>query len=66
VVSRRVSGRCAALEWDANERRYGCGVLMTPGRWLRVLGWLPTRWSQALVARWIAAGRGCDADLESG
>ena len=63
-ASRRRSGPCAALCWDTGQGRYLCGVLAdatqaaaTQGGWRRRL-WL------ALVRRWIAAGQGCDADLQ--
>jgi len=50
-----------ALRWSATQRRYECGALVAPAE---VLGWwgrIPgaRRW----VARWIAAGQGCDASL---
>jgi hypothetical protein len=61
VLSRRTRGACVALDWDEAAVRYRCGALATPQRWLR---WLPPAWGRALAARWIAAGRGCDSDLE--
>lgn len=64
LVSRRRHGACAALVWHEPRSRYGCGVLESPARHLPLLGWLPRAWAQRWVARWIAAGRGCDADLE--
>ena len=64
VISRKRSGACDALRWDAAQRLYRCGALSdTEG----VLGW---RWRWAapllrrLAARWIAAGVGCDASLQ--
>lgn len=60
-VSRRIRGRCAALRWQADAGQYRCGVLTEP---TRHLPWLPARWAQALVRRWIAAQQGCDADLQ--
>lgn len=65
VVSRRRHGACAALRWSAEDRRYVCGMLVAPrgarrGRIARLL----ERPLRALIARWIAAGRGCDSDLE--
>jgi hypothetical protein len=64
VVSRRRHGACAALAWDDADGRYGCGVLQQPRRHLSLFRLLPQRWAQRVVARWIAAGRGCDADFE--
>lgn len=61
-VSRRRRGRCAALQWHTEAGLYRCGVLLAPARHLP---WLPARWAQALVRRWIAAQQGCDADLQA-
>jgi hypothetical protein len=66
VVSRRRQGACDALAWNDAKRRYDCGVLQDPGRHLALLRLLPKPWAQRLVSRWIAAGQGCDADLERG
>jgi hypothetical protein len=63
VLSRRRRGPCSALQWDAAASRYRCGALAEPGRHLR---WLPASWARRLVRRWIAAGTGCDAELEAG
>jgi hypothetical protein len=52
VVSRRLRGACSALHWQNS--RYHCGVLLKARHPL-------TRW---LLARWIAAGIGCDSTLE--
>ncbi|MES2888848.1 MAG: hypothetical protein V4739_12680 [Pseudomonadota bacterium] len=64
VLSRRLRGACVAVRWAPDQRRYTCGVVEAPQRW-----WpLPWRWTQRLAAhwsrRWIAAGRGCDCDIE--
>jgi hypothetical protein len=50
VLSRKLKGACTALRWEG--ARYTCGALQ--GGRLR-------RW---WVARWIAAGQGCDSSLE--
>lgn len=67
LASRRTQGECAALEWQ--EDRYRCGLLRAPlahllGRRERHPGPLdaPLR---ALARRWIAAGQGCDADIQT-
>ncbi|MBK9133600.1 MAG: hypothetical protein IPM15_04390 [Betaproteobacteria bacterium] len=62
-LSRRRCGACVALAWSGEERRYRCGALAEPARWLP---WLPRAWAPRLVRRWIAAGVACDADLEAG
>jgi len=62
VVSRRRSGACVALRWDAAQQRYHCGMVVDPGS---VIGWRNawvTRALRALAWRWIAAGAGCDAE----
>jgi hypothetical protein len=56
LISMRRQGACRALRWDAENRRYDCGALARAAH----LG----PWPQRLVARWIAAGAGCDATLE--
>jgi hypothetical protein len=73
LLSRRRRGACVALAWSEVEAtsndpsdataggNYRCGVLVAPGRWLP---WLPAPLARALARRWIAAGRGCDAELE--
>ncbi|MBS0392235.1 MAG: hypothetical protein KGM60_11980 [Comamonadaceae bacterium] len=59
VLSRRRSGACVMLRWDEAQQRYGCGALMAaPQGWLGLV-------RQRLVRRWIAAGAGCDADLQA-
>ena len=64
VISRKRSGACDALRWDAVQRLYRCGVLSDTES---VLG---PRWRWAapllrrLAARWISAGVGCDASLQ--
>ncbi len=60
-LSRRRSGACRALAWEASRGRYVCGALAEPARWMPVL---PPAWARWLVARWIGAARGCDSDLE--
>jgi hypothetical protein len=66
LVSRRRTGRCAALAWQEDPGRYVCGLLDDPAwaAWpgLQALARLRRR----LIARRIAAGAGCDAWLETG
>ena len=61
LLSRRRRGACKALQWDPDGRRYLCGVVVQPKRWLP---WLPAAWGAWLARRWIAAASGCDADIE--
>jgi len=58
-------GACPALQWRAPDRRYVCGMVTAPAGFLR---WLPQGWSafaSRRFARWIAADRGCDCDIET-
>ena len=57
----RRRGPCPALLWRDDEGRYRCGLLAEPTRWLPLPEALARRW----VARWIAAGKGCDCDYEA-
>jgi hypothetical protein len=59
LVSLKRRGRCVALRWDETQMRYLCGMLATPD----ARGVL-ARWRNRIAARWIAAGVGCDADIE--
>ncbi len=58
------AGACPALNWNAADRRYVCGMVIDPARQLR---WLPRSFA-ALASRacrrWIAADTGCDFDAE--
>lgn len=59
------SGACPALQWQAPDRRYVCGMVTAPASYLR---WLPRRWNafaSRRFARWIAAGLGCDSNIET-
>jgi hypothetical protein len=59
LLSRSRKGPCKALQWDETERQYRCGAL-GQGRSQHALARLKA-W---VVRRWIAAGVGCDCDLE--
>lgn len=65
VLSGRRRGACAALRWSDAAGRYQCGALTASDDVLRP-GW---RWAtplmRRLAPRWIAAGVGCDAHLET-
>jgi hypothetical protein len=53
LLSRKLSGRCHALRWDAQGSHYRCGLLRDGKGWLA-----------RLARRWISAGSGCDAPDE--
>lgn len=65
LVSRRRHGACAALQWHGPGQRYRCGLVADPAavlgpRWRRLGPWV-----QRLAHRWIAAGCGCDAQVDA-
>ena len=66
LISRRRTGACDALRWNAEARRYQCGAISDPA------GVLGPRWAwgavvfSRLARRWVAAGVGCDADWQAG
>ena len=58
LATRRRHGACALLRWSGSQQRYVCGAISNaPSDWLG-------RLRQRLAVRWIAAGKGCDADWE--
>ena len=64
LVSGRRHGACDALRWSEPAQRYHCAMVVDPQAvWPHLPGLLraPLR---ALAQRWIAAGVGCDCDLE--
>ena len=66
VVSRRRHGACSALRWSEVQGRYLCGMLSAPALAVHqplLLRWPARLWIR-LMRRWIAAGVGCDADVE--
>ena len=63
VLTRRRHGACTALRWDDAQARYRCGLLVDPARTLGVPSWAAPA-VRGLATRWIAAGAGCDSDLE--
>jgi hypothetical protein len=60
VISMRRSGACKALEWDGE--RYRCGFLLAPERYIPLP--LARTALRAWAGRVIAAGAGCDSDVE--
>ena len=72
VLSGRRSGACAALRWDDALAQYRCGAIVAPQEVLsqalpRSLQGLASALAPAmrrLGTRWIAAGTGCDSNLE--
>jgi len=65
-------GACRALQWQADSLQYRCGAITQPQAELTKrlpwvlrplvpgLAWLLRRWAK----RWVAAGIGCDCDVQ--
>lgn len=51
-------GSCRLLHWDETSRRYRCGLIENASS-----TWLG-RLQRRLAMRWVAAGVGCDAELQ--
>lgn len=63
LASRRRSGACKALEWQAQDGRYACGLIVSPANHLpRALRWLAP-WVARRARRWVGAGVGCDSSV---
>jgi hypothetical protein len=59
LLSRSRVGPCQVLQWNETERQYRCGALGSGARRHGL-----ARLQAFLVGRWIAAGAGCDCNLE--
>lgn len=72
VLSRRRRGACQALRWDGLQAQYRCGAITEPCAVVQAalphaLQWLapvPAAALARLARRWVAAGQGCDSDLQ--
>ena len=65
LVFRQKAGPCPALAWTGDG--YSCELVVVPERHLRFLRILPhalSRLAARVFRRWIAAGVGCDSDVE--
>jgi hypothetical protein len=70
IVSGRRHGACSALRWSDDSRRYVCGLLQSKpaphfAPWIAPLMRLGTALWKRWIHRTIAAGAGCDCDLET-
>ena len=72
LFSGRRRGSCDALRWDARLKQYRCGAIVAPRelltqslpRGLRGLAPVLAPVLRRVALRWIAAGVGCDSNLE--
>jgi hypothetical protein len=68
LIFLKIKGPCPALEWSESAEGHGyyrCGLLLTPKRYLQFLPLVASAWVSRLFARWIAAGKGCDCNVET-
>ncbi len=70
VLSGSRRGACAALRWDSVAAVYRCGALtepqaVAPARLPAALVPVSTWTLQHLAPRWIAAGKGCDCQVQA-
>jgi hypothetical protein len=65
LLSRSRIGPCKALVWADGQQQYRCGAIdsgsPSTGHIAGGFVWLRNR----VVGRWIAAGNGCDCDLDA-
>lgn len=73
VLTGQRAGACRLMVWEPVSQRYRCGAMSEPEVvvqkslpaamcWMApLLHWLLMRWA----GRWIAAGHGCDCDVEA-
>ncbi|WP_431104738.1 hypothetical protein [Roseateles noduli] len=68
LVSLKREGACRALLWSGEDRQYRCGMLVHPTRYVGLRTLRPDGLVNRLIRRYarrmIAAGIGCDADIE--
>lgn len=60
------AGRCRALVWNDASSRYRCGMAAAPHRHSRLIPQALAPAAARFFASRIAAGSGCDADIEVG
>ena len=58
------TGRCRALLWQEEGRCYACGMVLAPDRYSWLVPRLFSAWLGVFFAGRIAAGKGCDAEIE--
>lgn len=68
LVSLKREGACRALQWSEDDRQYRCGMLVHPTRYVGLRTFkaegILNRLIRRYARRMIAAGIGCDADIE--
>lgn len=59
-------GPCRALQWQDSSQRYVCGMMGNPAAFFPVFPKSLEPWFRRRASRWIAAGIGCDSNVEAG
>ena len=57
-------GRCRALVWEEESNGYSCGMVVHPDDFSRWIPKFSRRWLGDYFAQRIAAGQGCDSNIE--
>ena len=65
LVSGHRHGACTALQWDAAQARYHCGMVRAPESAWPALPRALRPLLRHLALRWIAAGAGCDCHADA-
>lgn len=64
LLFRQRRGACPALQWQADAGHYRCGLLLAPQQYLPALPTCLLPAARRYTQRLIAAGQGCDCDVE--
>jgi len=65
LISRSRIGPCKALVWADGQQQYRCGALNSASPSTSLIAGGFVRLRNRVVGRWIAAGNGCDCDLDA-
>jgi hypothetical protein len=65
LISRSKIGPCKALVWVDVQLQYRCGLLGDRTASVGHLAGTLVRMRNRVIGRWIAAGKGCDCDLDA-
>jgi hypothetical protein len=53
---------CKALVWSETDKRYFCGMVIKPSKFLVWLPKFADKFASRLFKRWISANQACDSD----
>lgn len=64
IMFLRRSGSCPAIVWQSHINRYECGMVISPSQHHRLIPLCADSVLTGIFKRWIAAGIGCDSDVD--